>query len=444
MCPQLPCRHRFCRECVAAYVENKIADNLLSMTCPDLVPASDGADGGGGGGGGDVGCPMEISEAVMFELLSAGGKAKYDRFAAMRANQQLRQCPADSCGALVRPERSAFLRRVQPELSCPDCGLGFCYYHSAAHPGQSCRQYELAQREQQRADERAIAALTKPCPGCKTPTEKNSGCNHMTCSNAAAGCRQDWCVVQGSNSGTLCPPRLPSHTVRSRVGASLDQPHPTPPRRCWICGRKIGGGSYPNHYAWWNVFGCPGTQMAERYAEFGRLKQCGFRLGICAWRIVALPLAVLVLALALSLAALVLALSPSLLISFPILACGAGGPCQALEDLREDTGLLLLAATWPLWVALAAAAAAAGLGLLLCCVAVAVPGGLVGWPVVALAAAIAGHQLPGLTRNPCTDEEHRFLWLCICCWPVAPVVLALGLPLACCLFPIMYVSMPTD
>ena len=33
----LPCRHRFCRECVQAYAENKIGDNLLEMTCPDFA-----------------------------------------------------------------------------------------------------------------------------------------------------------------------------------------------------------------------------------------------------------------------------------------------------------------------------------------------------------------------------------------------------------------------
>ena len=33
---------------------------------------------------------------------------------------------------------------------------------------------------------------------------------------------------------------------------------------CWICGRGIeGGSSFPDHYKWWNVFGCSGQQFSN-------------------------------------------------------------------------------------------------------------------------------------------------------------------------------------
>jgi len=60
-------------------------------------------------------------------------------------------------------------------------------------------------------------ANTKPCPNCKAGTQKNDGCNHMTCSN----CKHQW---------------------------------------CWIC-----NGQYtPNHFDKLNVLGCPGMQFTEK------------------------------------------------------------------------------------------------------------------------------------------------------------------------------------
>jgi hypothetical protein len=45
------------------------------------------------------------------------------------------------------------------------------------------------------AHELWLKANTKPCPNCKSPVEKNDGCNHMTCGNRH--CRHDWCWICG-------------------------------------------------------------------------------------------------------------------------------------------------------------------------------------------------------------------------------------------------------
>ena len=171
----LPCRHKFCRDCVAAFAENKIGDNLLTMTCPDLLTAPEQ-------GGADVGCPQEIGLEIILELISPEARAKFDRFSAMRSDPNLRECPGPGnaepaggpCGTLVTPGRNS-IRRIQPDMRCTVCELQFCFYHSNAHAGQSCREYELAQREAAQLNERAIAAATQKCPRCKTPTEKSSG-----------------------------------------------------------------------------------------------------------------------------------------------------------------------------------------------------------------------------------------------------------------------------
>ena len=210
----LSCGHRFCRDCLSGYVASRIADGQLEMTCPDLnssapvgqaapAPAADGE-----GEGDTDSCPQPIERPVLLFLSTSETREKFERFSAMRQNALLRECPRAGCGALVEPTKN-WRGVVAADMTCGDCGEAFCYYHSNAHPGQTCRAYEQAKRDEERAARAAIARLTKPCPKCGTPTEKNNGCNHMTCMavNADGGrCRQDW---------------------------------------CWICGRKCGGGGYP-------------------------------------------------------------------------------------------------------------------------------------------------------------------------------------------------------
>ena len=232
----LSCGHRFCRDCLSGYVASRIADGQLEMTCPDLnssapvgqaapAPAADGE-----GEGDTDSCPQPIERPVLLFLSTSETREKFERFSAMRQNALLRECPRAGCGALVEPTKN-WRGVVAADMTCGDCGEAFCYYHSNAHPGQTCRAYEQAKRDEERAARAAIARLTKPCPKCGTPTEKNNGCNHMTCMavNADGGrCRQDWCWICGRKCGgggaypTQCVVeslRLPRHPDAGRVPA---------------------------------------------------------------------------------------------------------------------------------------------------------------------------------------------------------------------------------
>jgi hypothetical protein len=266
------------------------------MTCPDLSSSApvypghgpgvhDPEHGGAEPGGleGQMGCPLPIDTTIIRMLIDAPTRAKHKRFAAINSNPLLRECPADGCTKLVQPSVN-WRGVIQPDMICnaPGCDQTFCYFHSAAHPGRTCREYEQAIRDEQRANRAAIALFTKPCPQCNVPTEKNNGCNHMTCQ----GCGQDW---------------------------------------CWICGRKCDGGGYPTHYAWWNVFGCPGTQMQDRYQHWSCCGQCGLRCSLFLYKLLLVVLVVpaTVLALAVTVACL-----PGLLISVPVVYCCCDDDCE--------------------------------------------------------------------------------------------------------------------
>lgn len=66
------------------------------------------------------------------------------------------------------------------------CGLQFCFHClSTDHRPSSCamviRWKKLNKGEDTSLDESFVATLTRPCPRCKVPIQKNSGCNHMHC-----------------------------------------------------------------------------------------------------------------------------------------------------------------------------------------------------------------------------------------------------------------------
>jgi hypothetical protein len=87
-------------------------------------------------------------------------------------------------------------REVGNVFTCIECGARFCTVHEGAyHEGESCREYEYRTSGQKERDERekemkasedALGKLSKRCPNekCRSPIQKNGGCNHITCKSA--------------------------------------------------------------------------------------------------------------------------------------------------------------------------------------------------------------------------------------------------------------------
>merc|ERR1711871_1275491 len=93
-----------------------------------------------------------------------------------------------------------------PEMICEQCKGTYCFEHANAHPGETCRAYNKRQKAITKANDWYIKQVSKKCPSCKAPTQKDTGCMHMTCTQ----CTTHWCWVCGTKvssggSDHLCP-----------------------------------------------------------------------------------------------------------------------------------------------------------------------------------------------------------------------------------------------
>ncbi|CAG0882473.1 unnamed protein product [Darwinula stevensoni] len=162
-----------------------------------------------------VPCPAKCDNSLIrdthhFKLLSAELYARYQRFGAEEfvIASGGTFCPQPNCGMGLMPHPDC--RRITCEhgcgfVFCRDCRQGYHIGECERTDGSECSS-NTDDRQAYRVDpERAAAArwdeasaisirvLTKPCPKCRTPTERDGGCMHMTCTWPQCG--YHWCWV---------------------------------------------------------------------------------------------------------------------------------------------------------------------------------------------------------------------------------------------------------
>jgi len=144
----------------------------------------------------------------------------------------LRQCP--SCETLCQPNKDEE-GGVIAEMKCHRCGAEFCFHHSNAHAGRPCEAY----KQQMDKDEQYARQRGRPCPGCSILTEKDGGCNHMTCPQ----CKQEWCWICGDGMEDAAAHFSADNPKGSRQIQTQRTPEELPVRRrsaeypgllCWL------------------------------------------------------------------------------------------------------------------------------------------------------------------------------------------------------------------
>lgn len=175
-----PNHSSFCLACTETNLRVAIDEGVVDIHCMC--------------GCGSFFAPDEIA-ALLVSSSHAALLAKYQRFATMRSNTNFRECPY--CTA---PYSDGSLE--MPKIVCLNavCNKTYCFIHGGQHPNLDCQSFSKLLLERDKASMAAIRRTTKPCPKCHSPTEKNSGCNHMTCRL----CSCDWCWICGGDiSGAI-------------------------------------------------------------------------------------------------------------------------------------------------------------------------------------------------------------------------------------------------
>ncbi|XP_063042033.1 ankyrin repeat and IBR domain-containing protein 1 isoform X2 [Engraulis encrasicolus] len=199
----MPCSHMFCRGCWEGFLNLKIqegdAHNIFcpAYECFQLVP-------------------VEVIEGVVSREMDKR-YLQFDIKAFVENNPAIRWCPWAGCDRAVRLSIQGPAASTANPFNCPllqapavDCGRGhlFCWEcQGEAHEPCDCQTWKmwLQKVNQMRPEELAgvseayedaanclwLLSNAKPCANCKSPIQKNEGCNHMQC----AKCKYDFCWI---------------------------------------------------------------------------------------------------------------------------------------------------------------------------------------------------------------------------------------------------------
>ncbi|XP_015213489.2 ankyrin repeat and IBR domain-containing protein 1 isoform X2 [Lepisosteus oculatus] len=199
----MSCGHEFCRACWEGFLNMKIqegeAHNIFcpAYDCFQLVP-------------------VDVIESVVSREMDKR-YLQFDIKAFVENNPAIRWCPTPGCERAVRLSRQGPAASGSDSLSFPllrapavDCGKGhlFCWEClGEAHEPCDCQTWKMwLQKVSEMKPEELVGVSeayedaanclwlltnSKPCANCKSPIQKNEGCNHMQC----AKCKYDFCWI---------------------------------------------------------------------------------------------------------------------------------------------------------------------------------------------------------------------------------------------------------
>ena len=165
---KIPCNHYFCLDCWLEYLKEKINNaNVYKISCMDHK------------------CGYILEEKFVKSIIDSDNilLEKYDKFLSrkklMDSNKKIKFCPIPDCDGYAEKKKSKVVTCNFGHEFCFECG-------QKPHDKKKC-----AKVIDEGFEEWKSHTLVKRCPYCKFWTEKNEGCNHMTCSQ----CKYQWCWI---------------------------------------------------------------------------------------------------------------------------------------------------------------------------------------------------------------------------------------------------------
>ena len=130
-------------------------------------------------------CNYALEENFVREIIGSNEDLlkKYEKFLTRKklidSNKKLKFCPVPDCDGYAEKHWNKYVKCNFGHEFCFDCG-------EKPHGWKSCSKMKDKGFEEWKSHN-----FVKRCPYCKFWTEKNEGCNHMTCSQ----CNYQWCWI---------------------------------------------------------------------------------------------------------------------------------------------------------------------------------------------------------------------------------------------------------
>ena len=166
---KIKCKHKFCSDCWFEYLKEKINNGkVYKLTCMKHE------------------CTQILDEKFIKEIIGSNDELlkKYEKFLNSKklldSNKKIKFCPFPDCDGYA--EKKGMKKYVK-------CNYGheFCFVcGQKPHGWKACSKMIDKGFEEWKSH-----TLVKRCPYCQYWTEKQDGCNHMTCSE----CNFQWCWV---------------------------------------------------------------------------------------------------------------------------------------------------------------------------------------------------------------------------------------------------------
>lgn len=169
----LTCHHIFCRSCWSEYLSLKINEEGQKAGLVTCMAHK---------------CRTPVDEAHVARLVSQETYNKYMRFLLddyIKGNSKLTWCPLPGCEKCI-----SIKSEVRGAVKC-DRGEWWCFTcKEPSHQPATCEMVKAWKKKCTDDSETYnwLSFNTKDCPSCKKVTEKNGGCNHISCV-----CGAHWC-----------------------------------------------------------------------------------------------------------------------------------------------------------------------------------------------------------------------------------------------------------
>lgn len=176
------CWHRMCRDCMRGHVTSQLDARVYPIMCPICTADK------------DLDCPSALTNDLVEQL--GLSEEEYAKFIDLEMSTFSISLTCFACNNSFLVDRDEFSQEKLITCPLPNCHKIWC---------KTCNQVLDDPKAEHTCDGSAeLKRLVeekkwKFCPGCNTPAEKISGCNHMTC--LSPGCNVHFCYFCGA---TVC------------------------------------------------------------------------------------------------------------------------------------------------------------------------------------------------------------------------------------------------